>query len=153
VRPEGVTRLARRRTVVLAPLVGAVAPDSWRRSSFQRAQEPAVPTTTAPQPSRATAARGRLLVLVVPARQQVTVLVAGGVDRASAPQLREGLLGSLFYRPASVLVDAADLTACDASGLDALVDAVETVGRSGVDVTVEPSPELASLLTTVDQLP
>lgn len=109
-------------------------------------------TTAQPRPS-ATAARRRLLVLVVPSREQVTVLVAGGVDRASAPQLREGLLGCLFYRPASVLVDAADLTACDASGLDALLDAVETVERSGVHVTVEPSPELASLLTTVDQLP
>ena len=112
-------------------------------------------TTTAPTPpsSRANARRGRLLVLVVPERSQVTVLVAGDLDCATAPQLREGLARSLLYRPSSLLVDAADVTFCDLRGLDALADGIEAVERSGAHVTLEPSPQLVWLFTTLAALP
>ncbi len=103
-------------------------------------------------PAPATAARGRLLVLVVPERQHVTVLVAGEVDRATARQLRDRLVDSLFYRASTLVVDATDLTFCDLSGLDALVDAVETVERSGVHVTIQPSEQLTWLIATAERL-
>jgi anti-anti-sigma factor len=107
-----------------------------------------------PSPSRAVEARGRLLVLAVPQpRRQVVVLVAGEVDRATAPLLRERVVDSLVHRPLSVVVDASDLTFCDLGGLDALVDAVGVVERSGVPVTVRPSAQLAWLTTFVRQLP
>ncbi len=87
-----------------------------------------MPTST---PSRAAEARGRLLVLAVPQqRRQVVVLVAGEVDRATAPQLREMVVDSLVHRPRSVVVDASDLTFCDLGALDALADAVGR-GRLG----------------------
>lgn len=99
-----------------------------------------------PLPSRAAAARGRLLVLAVPNRRHVVVLVAGEADRASAPLLHEKLVGSLFYRPRSLVVDATDLTYCDEHGLSALLSAVAVAERSGTHVTLEPSPQLAWLM-------
>lgn len=104
--------------------------------------------------SRAAEARGRLLVLAVPQpRRHVVVLVAGDVDRASAPLLRERVVDCLFHRPRSVTVDATDLTFCDLGGLDALVDAVRALRRAGVRVTVQPSAQLAWLTALVRQLP
>lgn len=109
------------------------------------------PLTTAP--SRAPAPPGRLLALVVPQRQHVTVLVAGELDCETAPLLREGLTRSLFYRPGRLVVDATDVGFCDLRGLDALVDGIEAVERSGARVTVEPSAQLVWLLTTLERLP
>lgn len=90
-----------------------------------------------PLPSRAVAARGRLLVLAVPEQQHVVVLVAGEVDRASAQLLHDKLVDSLFYRPRSLVVDATDLTSCDAHGLDALFDFVAIAERCGTRVTLQ----------------
>lgn len=104
-------------------------------------------------PSQATARRGRLLVLVVPHRDHIVVLVTGEADCCSAPLLREGLARGLYYRPRSLLVDATDLTFCDLHGLDALVDGIETVERSGACVTVHPSPQLVWLVATLQRLP
>lgn len=109
--------------------------------------------TALTRPSRATARRGRLLVLVVPQRHQVTVLVAGDLDGDTAPQLRDGLTRSLFYRPRSVLVDAADVSFCDLRGLDALADGIDVVERSGARVVLEPSAQLVWLCSTLAALP
>lgn len=106
-----------------------------------------------PSPLRATAAPGRLLVLAVPVRQHVDVLVAGHADRATAQHLRERLVDALFYRPRSLVVDATDVTSCDLSGLHALVDAVAVIERSGVHVTVLPSPGLTRLMADVRRTP
>ena len=100
-------------------------------------------------PSRAAAVRARLLVLVVPERSRVVVVVAGRADRTTAPLLRDGLLGSLFYRPSSLVVDATELTSCDRDAGDALLDAVALVQRSGGQVTIDPSPQLAWLMADV----
>ena len=104
-------------------------------------------------PSRAAAARSRLLVLAVPERQHVVVLVAGEADRAASVELREKLVDSLFYRRRSLVVDATDLTSCDAHGLDALLDFVAIAERSGTHVTLRPSPELAWLMADVRRAP
>lgn len=101
--------------------------------------------------SRATAARGRLLVPAVPKRPHLVVLVAGEADLASAMRLRDGLVDCLVYRPRSLVVDATDLTFCDLTGLDALLDGVEIVKRSGAHVTIRPSAQLAWLMATVRQ--
>lgn len=120
-------RLQMRRSVGFAPLIGAVAPDSWRcsfSSSTGAGRRPVLSLTR-----RRTA--GRLLVLAMPKRQHVVVLVAGEADRATALLLREKLVDSLLYRPRSLVVDATDLTSCDPHGLDALLDAVAMAERSG----------------------
>ena len=96
---------------------------------------------------------GRLLVLPMPDGQQVVALVAGEADLSSAPLLRHGLVDCLVYRPRSLVVDATDLTFCDLSGLDALVEAVEVVEQSGVSVTIRPSVQLAWLMATVQPAP
>lgn len=105
------------------------------------------------EPSQALARQGRLLVLVVPHRDHVVVLVTGEADCSTAPLLREGLARGLFYRPRSLVVDATDLTFCDLHGLDALVDGIETVERSGAHVTVNPSRQLVWLVATMRRIP
>jgi anti-sigma B factor antagonist len=87
----------------------------------------------------------------MPDGQRVVALVAGEADLESAPRLHEGLVACLAYRPRSLIVDATDLSFCDGHGLAALVKAVAVAKRSGVRVTVRPSPQLAWLVTTVQQ--
>ena len=102
-----------------------------------------------PEPSRAAAVRGRLLVLAVPKQQHLVVLVAGDADRATALMLREKLVDSLFYRPRSLVLDATDLTSCDAHGLDALLDFVAMAEVSGTQVTIQRSSQLARCMADV----
>ena len=109
---------------------------------------------TSTRPSAATIPPlGRLLVLPMPDGQQVVVLVAGEADLSNAPRLRDGLVDCLVYRPRSLVVDATDLTFCDLSGLDALIDAAAVAERSGVSVTIRPSSQLAWLIALVQQAP
>lgn len=89
----------------------------------------------------------------MPDGQQVVVLIAGEADLASASRLRDGLIDCLVYRPRSLVVDATDLTSCDLHGLDALVEAVAVAERSGVSVSIRPSPHLAGLMATAGQPP
>lgn len=107
-------------------------------------------TSTSPLP--APLPPQRLLVLPMPNGQQVVVLVAGEVDLACASRLRDGIVDCLVYRPRSLVLDATDLVFCDTHGLDALMDAVAIVERSGVGVTIRPSAQLAWLMTTVQQV-
>lgn len=89
----------------------------------------------------------------MPDGQQVVAVVAGEADLASASRLRDGLIDCLTYRPRSLVIDASDLTFCDLSGLDALVDAVAVAKRSGVSVTIRPSAHLSWLIAAVQQAP
>ena len=96
---------------------------------------------------------GGLLVLPMPHGQQVVALVAGEADLASASRLLDGLVDCLVYRPRHLVVDATDLTFCDLHGLDALIAAVAVAERSGVRVTIRPSPQLARLMAAVRPAP
>lgn len=76
----------------------------------------------------------------------LVVVVGGEADWATADQLREGLTAALSYGPRSLVLDLTDLEFCNLHGLRALMGAVETAERAGVDVTVHGmSPQLSWL--------
>ena len=91
---------------------------------------------------------GRLLVLPVPDGSHLVAVVAGEADLSTADVLRDGVLDCLAYHPRALVVDARDLTFCDLSGLDALMQAVAVAQRSGASVTIRPSAHLAWLMAT-----
>ncbi len=79
----------------------------------------------------------------------VTVVVAGEIDTATAPEFEHALIGAIRRNDAMVLiVDMTAVTFIDSSGLGALVRAFERnrqVGRGRVAI-VSQDPRLATLL-------
>lgn len=104
--------------------------------------------TTAPPPA---GPPGRLLVLPFFDGPRVVVVLAGEADLSNAARLRDRLLACVSHGPRSLVVDARDLTFCDLHGLDALSEAMAVAERSGVSVTVRPSPQLTWLTETVER--
>ena len=82
---------------------------------------------------------------------RVVVVLSGEADGSTSALLRDRLVESLSHRPRSLVVDARDLTFCDLRGLDALRDAEAAAQRSGITVTVRPSPQLTWLMAAVER--
>ena len=90
-----------------------------------------------------------LLVCTSTSGQRVVIAVSGEVDASSAASLRDQIVRTVTQRPASLVVDATDLSFCDLRGLDAIHDAMALAARSGVDLTLRPSSQLTWLMATV----
>ena len=76
-----------------------------------------------------------LSVSACSAGPRLVVVVVGEADWATADRLREGLAAALAYGPRSMVLDLTDLVFCSLHGVRALLAAVETAERAGVDVT------------------
>ncbi|MBT2207848.1 STAS domain-containing protein [Actinomadura sp. NEAU-AAG7] len=75
------------------------------------------------------------------------VALRGELDMATAPALREALRIALRDPGALVVIDLADVTFCDASGLALLVGTRRRTEREGAAVVLAaPRPQLARLL-------
>ena len=74
--------------------------------------------------------------------------LAGELDIASVPALREQLVGLLRPRSSQLVVDLSKVVFCDASGLGALVRTANFAEARGAGVTVtHASPMLAMLMS------
>jgi anti-anti-sigma factor len=75
------------------------------------------------------------------------VTISGEIDIASAPVLREQLLGLLRPGASLLVVDLSGVTFCDASGLAVLVGAARRAGLlGGVLRLAAPTPLLSTVL-------
>jgi anti-anti-sigma factor len=75
------------------------------------------------------------------------VTISGEVDIASAPGLREQLLGLLRPGASRIVIDLSGVTFCDASGLAVLVGASRRAGLlDGVLRLAAPAPLMATVL-------
>jgi anti-anti-sigma factor len=75
------------------------------------------------------------------------VTISGELDIASAPVLREQLLGLLRPGASRIVIDLAEVTFCDASGLAVLVGASRRAGLlDGVVRLAAPAPLVATIL-------
>jgi anti-anti-sigma factor len=73
--------------------------------------------------------------------------ISGEIDIASAPGLRERLIGLLQPHASQLVIDLSGVTFCDASGLAVLVGVSRRVGLlGGVLRLAAPTPLLTSLL-------
>ncbi|MFI0486201.1 STAS domain-containing protein [Actinomadura sp. 9N215] len=75
------------------------------------------------------------------------VAVSGELDFSSTPRLRERLFVALRDPGAYIVIDLADVTFCDASGLALLVGARRRAEATGAAVILNrPRPQVARLL-------
>ncbi len=75
------------------------------------------------------------------------VVVAGEVDLATVPELRDALSRVIASVPRGVVVDLAAVEFMDASGVGALVGAATEAARTGVRFRLQaPSPPVAKVL-------
>jgi anti-anti-sigma factor len=75
------------------------------------------------------------------------VTISGEIDIASAPGLRERLLGLLRSHASRIVIDLSGVTFCDASGLAVLVGASRRAGLlDGVVRLAAPAPLVATIL-------
>lgn len=92
---------------------------------------------------------GALVVLPFLDGPRTVVVVAGEADGATAPRLREQLIGTLAHGTRSLVVDLSDLAGCDPQGVDALTAALQVAESRGVAVSLRgQSAQVASLLQT-----
>lgn len=90
---------------------------------------------------------GALVVLPFLDGPRTVVVVAGEADVATAPKLREQLIGTLAYGTRSLVVDLSDLAGCDPQGLAALTAALDVAEARGVAVSLRgQSPQVTQLL-------
>lgn len=75
---------------------------------------------------------------------RAVVSVAGALDLATAPRVREALAGVLARGATSVVVDLARLQFIDSSGLSVLVSAVKQLHHRGGHLTVRSVPSQAA---------
>jgi anti-anti-sigma factor len=68
---------------------------------------------------------------------EVSVVVTGEVDMATAPALARDLQAAIREHPARVIVDLADVTFLDSSGINALVRAQHVADGFGVELVLE----------------
>jgi anti-anti-sigma factor len=82
---------------------------------------------------------GPLTMVVAPAardRDQITVVVAGELDMAGAPPLRQLLVDALQYTPRRVVIDLAALAFIDSTGLGTLVGAHKRAKSNGAELVL-----------------
>lgn len=77
-----------------------------------------------------------LAMTVAVEREMVVVAVEGEIDMATAPALLECLTAAGDTRPAQLVVDLADVTFLDSSGLNVLMRAHTLLAEAGTAVTV-----------------
>ncbi|MEU9304080.1 STAS domain-containing protein [Streptomyces sp. NPDC048269] len=93
------------------------------------------------------------LTRVESGEQRVVVQVGGEMDVDRAPMLREALRAVITRPecPGEVVVDLSELTFCDSSGLNALLQARITAQRHGRRLSLRaPSPRFVRLLELTD---
>lgn len=79
-------------------------------------------------------------VTVTPTEQGTTVLVAGELDIAAAPELRAVLDRIVREDDGSVLVDLSETTFLDSSGLAVLLNALRRLTRARRELRVRCAP-------------
>ena len=62
--------------------------------------------------------------------------VDGELDLATAPALLDRVRAAVAGHPPAVVLDLADVTFCDSSGINALIDAQAYATRSGIPLRV-----------------
>ncbi|KOU64657.1 hypothetical protein ADK55_07530 [Streptomyces sp. WM4235] len=81
--------------------------------------------------------------------QHVVIRVGGEMDLDRAPMLQEAL-HSMITRPdcpAEIVVDLSELTFCDSSGLNVLIQSRRTAQENGRRISLRaPSPQILQLL-------
>lgn len=86
---------------------------------------------------------GRIHVFRRLEASRLTLVVAGEADLSNAAELRDLLVEASRGGSTDTVVDLADLSFCDLSGLDALRQGAQAAGRDGVVMTFRGmSPQL-----------
>jgi len=75
-----------------------------------------------------------------------TILIAGELDKATAPQL-DALISRLATRPGEIVLDVKGLTFMDSTGVRLILRALELCSEHGCSFTLRsPTPEVRRLL-------
>ena len=80
---------------------------------------------------------------------RVRVDVAGEVDTASITRLQDALDDALSGHPTGVIVNLADVTFMDSSGINTLIRAYNTATRTGTTLTVINCPPIVRRVLTI----
>ncbi len=83
------------------------------------------------------------------------VTVAGEVDVATAPQLKDALLAVVDAGASSLRVDVADVAFIDSAGLGVLIGALKRVRENGGTIELvglQPAPRKVVEITGLDEL-
>ncbi|MFJ7212764.1 STAS domain-containing protein [Amycolatopsis sp. NPDC098790] len=78
----------------------------------------------------------RTHIRTVPTSDHTTIAVSGDVDLTVTAELHDQLHQALRQRPASLLIDFADVGFCSADGLSVLLDLVTTAHAADVPVAI-----------------
>jgi anti-sigma B factor antagonist len=76
-----------------------------------------------------------------------TLRVAGEVDLATADELNQAIAAALQAGPGALVVDLAEVTFLDSTGLAVLVAVTNQTGTSGVRLTIrDPAPRVRNVI-------
>jgi anti-sigma B factor antagonist len=92
-----------------------------------------------------------------PEASDLVIKAEGDIDLRSAADLQEALLDALVEWPNRLIVDLADVTSIDLSGIDVLIGAHQRGRRDGTELVLQaPPPAVRRVLETtgvVDLVP
>ncbi|WP_410571079.1 STAS domain-containing protein [Amycolatopsis sp. cmx-4-61] len=83
-----------------------------------------------------TPSRARTHITVTTTVDATTVTVAGDLDLATTPRLRDRLDDELKFRPAALIIDLDAVGFCSSCGLSALVEAVTGAHARGIPCAI-----------------